>query len=154
MFRELRLKDRKLPEEKAAEILEAGEYGVLSTCGADGQPYGVPLNYAYESGRIYFHCAKEGRKLDNIAANTRVCFTVVGRAQVLPSEHTTAYESVIATGGAAEILGEEKLHALRLLVEKYSPEYLEEGLACVEKAGDRTGVVRIDIEDLCGKVNR
>ena len=73
MFGELRLQKRRLDAQNSEEILRKGEYGVLSTCGADGQPYGVPLNYVYEDGKIYFHCAAEGRKLDNIAVNSRVC---------------------------------------------------------------------------------
>jgi nitroimidazol reductase NimA-like FMN-containing flavoprotein (pyridoxamine 5'-phosphate oxidase superfamily) len=151
MFGELRFKKRRLEDEKSVEILKNGEYGVLSTCGEDGQPYGIPLNYAYEDGKIYIHCATEGRKLDNIAANPRVCFTVTGKAQVLAKEFTSAYESVVAQGTASVTDDEEKLHAFRLIIEKYSPQFLEEGLAYVEKSGKHAKVVRIDILDLCGK---
>ena len=42
----------------------------------DGQPYVVPLNYAYLDGKILFHCALEGKKLDHIASNPAVCFSV------------------------------------------------------------------------------
>jgi nitroimidazol reductase NimA-like FMN-containing flavoprotein (pyridoxamine 5'-phosphate oxidase superfamily) len=151
MFGELRFEKRRLDDEKSIEILKNGEYGVLSTCGVDGQPYGVPLNYAYKDGKIYIHCAPHGRKLDNIAANEMVCFTVIGRAQVLAQQLTSAYESVIAQGTASIVGDEEKKHALRLIVERLSPQYLEEGLACVEKNGGRTTVIRIDILGLCGK---
>jgi hypothetical protein len=42
----------------------------------DGAPYVVPLNYAYVEGRILFHCALAGKKLDYLRANPQVCFTV------------------------------------------------------------------------------
>jgi nitroimidazol reductase NimA-like FMN-containing flavoprotein (pyridoxamine 5'-phosphate oxidase superfamily) len=60
MFREIRLKDRVVDDEKAVEIIKKGSYGVLSTIGADGYPYGVPLNYTYFNNCICFHCAQEG----------------------------------------------------------------------------------------------
>ena len=41
-----------------------------------GRSYVVPLNYAYVDGRIYFHCALKGKKLDFIRANPDVCFAV------------------------------------------------------------------------------
>lgn len=154
MYRKLRLSDKKLSAEKECEILKNSVYGVLSTCSEDGQPYGVPLNYVYEDGRIYFHCAITGRKLENIAYSSRVCFTVTGCGQVLPSKLTTHYQSVIAEGKASIITEDkEKTYALRLLISKYSPEYMQEGLSCIEKTSSRTIVVRIDIEDICGKGN-
>ena len=59
MFREIRLKDRVVTDEKAIEIISKGSYGVLSTIGEDGYPYGVPLNYTYTDNCICFHCAQE-----------------------------------------------------------------------------------------------
>lgn len=50
------------------------------------QPYVVPLNFGYEEGALYFHCAKEGRKIDIIRRNPRVCFSFVGDHRVVPSE--------------------------------------------------------------------
>jgi nitroimidazol reductase NimA-like FMN-containing flavoprotein (pyridoxamine 5'-phosphate oxidase superfamily) len=53
---------------EARGILNKGEYGVLSTVSAEGQPYGTPLNYCLIDDSIYFHCATEGHKLKNLAA--------------------------------------------------------------------------------------
>ena len=44
MNEKMRRKDRKTTEERAYEILKNGEYGILSTIGEDGYPYGVPVN--------------------------------------------------------------------------------------------------------------
>src|SRR5689334_11917769 len=102
MHHELRRKDRGLDEPEARELLERGEYGVLSSCGPDGQPYGIPLSYCVIGDAIYFHCALEGHKLENIVADSRVSFCVVGTTEVLPDKFSTRYESVIVSGRAAE----------------------------------------------------
>ena len=63
----MRRSERELSFEQAVEIMNSGSWGVLSTVGADGYPYGVPVNYAYDDGKIYFHCAKNsGHKQENL----------------------------------------------------------------------------------------
>lgn len=57
-------------------ILSAATIGRMATSGADGYPYITPVNYVYTDGCIYFHCARKGEKLDNIARDDRVCFEV------------------------------------------------------------------------------
>ncbi|NLB53024.1 MAG: hypothetical protein GX808_08820 [Syntrophomonadaceae bacterium] len=61
-----------LTNTEAIELLKAGEYGVLSSVSENGYAYGVPLNYVYFDNSIYFHCAAEGRKLDDIKKNDKV----------------------------------------------------------------------------------
>lgn len=63
-------------KEKVEEILGRCRIGRLATIGADGYPYVTPLNYVYWNGAVYFHCARKGEKLDNIAIDARVCFEV------------------------------------------------------------------------------
>jgi nitroimidazol reductase NimA-like FMN-containing flavoprotein (pyridoxamine 5'-phosphate oxidase superfamily) len=153
MFEQLRLKKRQLDGESALAILQNGEYGVLSVCGGDGYGYGVPLNYIYSGGAIYFHCATEGKKLREIANNNRVSFCVISKAVVMPEKFTTSFESAILFGRAAEVLGDEKIHAFKMLVEKYSPAFLEKGLQYIEAGQSRAKVFKIEIEHLCGKSN-
>ncbi len=62
--------------EKIREILTRSRVGRLATAGRDGYPYVTPVNYVYQKGLIYFHCAHKGEKLDNIRADNRVCFEV------------------------------------------------------------------------------
>jgi len=52
MFREIKLKDRAINDDKAIEIIKMGSYGILSTIGDDGYPYGVPLNDNYSDNCI------------------------------------------------------------------------------------------------------
>jgi hypothetical protein len=62
--------------EKIREILTRCTVGRLATCGRDGYPYITPVNYVYHNDSIYFHCAHQGEKIDNIRASNRVCFEV------------------------------------------------------------------------------
>ncbi len=154
MFRQMRRKDKLMPLEESVKILKEGEYGILATVGEDGYPYAVPLNYVYRDNHIYFHCAVEGHKLDNIRFNPKVSFCVVGEAKVDPEELTTDYKSVIVFGKACEVEGEEKKQALYSLAGKYSDNTRVKGGSFdyyVNKYWDRTRIVRIYIENISGK---
>lgn len=154
MRNELRRKERGLAESEARELLERGEYGILSTSDIDGQPYGIPLSYCMIDNAIYFHSAVEGHKLENIAANDRVSFCVVGNTEVLPDKFATRYESVVVTGRAVEVFEEEKQRGLEGLLPKYSAGFQTEGRNYINSDRDRTKVFRIDILGICGKARR
>jgi len=64
---------RWMSEEEAHRFLAARTEGRLATCDAAGQPYITPLNYLYRERKLYFHSKLTGRKLDNLAGNSRVC---------------------------------------------------------------------------------
>ncbi len=151
MFKEIRRKDRAISKQEAIEILTNGEHGILSTIGVDGYPYGIPVNYVYHNGNIYFHCAKKGHKLDNIAYNNKVSFCVVGNTKVLPEKFGTNYESAVSFGTAAKISGAEKNEALIAILEKYSSEFMEKGMVYIQNLYDKTVVVKISIEHVSGK---
>ena len=150
----MRREDRRVSEQEAVAILAQGAWGVLSTYSKAQGPYGVPLSYCYFNGRLYFHCAPEGRKLDDIREDERVSFCVVGRTQTLPEKFSMSYESVIVSGVASECTGDEKLNALDELIRKYSPDHLEAGFAYARKSGEKTKVYKIAIHDICGKGRR
>jgi uncharacterized protein len=154
MQRPIRRADRALTDEQAIEILQQGEYGVLSTVSPDGQPYGVPVSFCYANNALYFHCAVEGRKLDNLAANPRVSFCVVGETEVLPDKFATRYESVIVFGSASELTGDEKHTGLTELLKKYSADFMEKGEKYINSDIEKTRVFKIEIEALSGKARR
>jgi nitroimidazol reductase NimA-like FMN-containing flavoprotein (pyridoxamine 5'-phosphate oxidase superfamily) len=151
---QMRRKDRGTAEPEARELLERGEYGVLATVSADGAPYAVPLSYCVIDNRIYFHCALEGHKLENIAADSRVSFCVVGATEVLPEKFSTRYESVIVTGPATEVCDAEKQRGLEGLVAKYSAEFREAGERYIASDSPKTRVFRISIDAISGKARR
>jgi uncharacterized protein len=149
----MRRKDKAIEADDAIKLLMKSEYGILSTANNNRQPYAVPLNYVYKDSHIYFHSALTGHKIDNIENNPKVSFCVVGDAKVIPSIFGTEYKSVIAFGIASEIDGSERYNALLWLLEKYSPEYVEEGKVYIEKHDKVTKVIKIRIESFTGKVS-
>lgn len=149
----MRRADRGISEEAAYELLAGGEYGFLATVCGDGQPYVVPLNYAVSDGVIYIHgTAGVSQRNQNMDQNPRVCFTVVGKTEVLPAEFSTNYESVVVTGTAGRAADPQK--GLLLLTEKYSPEYTDKAKQYIAAALDKTAVYEIKIEAITGKARR
>ena len=152
----VRRQDRLLDQESADQLLRTAEYGTLSMIDVDGMPYGIPINFVWDGdSAIYLHCAPEGRKLRALAQNNRVSFSIVGRVNLLPSQFTTEYESVVLTGEACVNLDDDERHrALRLLLQKLSPEDMEVGLRYAEKSLHRTCIVRLDIARYSAKCKR
>lgn len=154
MFREMRRQDRKMNKDEAIELLKKCQYGILSTVGEDGYAYGVPLNYVYMDNNIYFHCASEGHKLDNIRNNDKVSFCVVGKVENVPERFTTKYESVIVFGKACEVNSDEKYSAFIALLKKYSEQYIEKGKEYIKNTDDKVKIIKISVESITGKVNK
>ncbi len=154
MFREMRRSDRQISGEEALKLLEEAQFGVLSTVGENGYAYGVPLNYVYYNNKIYFHCAQDGAKLDNIAYNDKVSFCVIGECEPVPDKFTYKYISTIAFGRCAEVSGQEKEEALLAIIKKYSSEFMEQGIKYIKNDISVTKIIKIDIEHLTGKARR
>ena len=136
-------------------LLKTCQVGRLGTVGRDGYPMVKPLNFAYEHGKIYFHSAQEGEKIDDIKRDSRVCFETdlpiaLVKSTGSPCRAAYLYQSVIIKGRAYPVEDpSERLHGLELLMRKYQPEggygeFPEEKLKL-------TCVVRIDIEKMTGK---
>lgn len=152
--RPIRRRERAVPEAEAWAILEAAEWGVLSTVGPDGWPYGVPLNHVVVEGRIYAHAAATGHKLDNLAEEARASYCAVAEAEVLPAALSTRYASAILFGRARLVTDEtERQRALRALGARLAPG--EPGIveASLVREGPRTAVLRLDPERITGKRN-
>ena len=117
------------------------------------EPYVVPLNFGYDGRWIYIHTAREGRKIDFIETNPRVCFALERRVRVMPHDTrpckwSCAFESVIGNGVIAELQDlEQKINGLNQIMKHYSPE----SWAFDSKAVEATRVWRIEIQQVTGK---
>lgn len=153
MPRPMRKGNLEVGAERAFNILESGEYGFLSTVSEDGSPYCIALSHILLDKAIYFHCAVQGHKIDNIRRDNRVCYTVVGRTKVVQAEFTTEYESAVVFG-RAEIIDDkqEKLHAMLKICEKYTPEFIDKAEEIILQAMDRMLIGKITVERITGKV--
>lgn len=160
-LRPMRRKDRQLTDAQAIQILEKCDYGTLSLISAEGAPYAVPVNYVYdaESGKIYIHGAKSGRKIDALEKNPTVFFSAVASCNIVPG-FTTKYESVMAEGTAALLdADDEKLDALLKLCEKCYPGTISQGTNLenthkyIDKFLANTAIVAITPTWISGKAN-
>jgi len=148
----LRRNERYMSRRDAEELLERVPVGRLGTSFRN-EPYVVPLNFVYCDGKIYFHCAKEGKKLEYIARNQRICFEVdefIGiKESVKLCSFGTYYGSVIAFGDARLVEAERKSTVLKNLVEKYAKEMVDP--AFDQEELEKIEVVEILIESMTGK---
>ena len=103
---EMRRKKQALPKAECDAVLSRCTSGVLALAGADGKPYAVPLSYVYANGKLYFHCAASGRKLEMLRQNPQASFCVVDSDEVVPEQFTTRYRSVIVSGSLRELTEE------------------------------------------------
>ena len=152
MFREMRRKKQLLPEAETIEILQSCTSGVLAVTGDNDYPYAIPLSYVYKDGKLLFHFANTGHKVDSILKNNKVSFCVIKTDDVIQKTFTTHFRSVIVFG-RARILTEdsEKKYALECLVEKYSPDYIAEGQSEIEREWKSVSVAEVRIEHMTGK---
>lgn len=153
MFREMRRKKQALTWEECEAILDRGTSGVLAVIGDDGYPYAVPLSYVYDSGKLYFHCARSGHKLDAVRRDPKVSFCVVDQDQIVPEEFTTYFRSVIAFG-RIRILEEEqeKRSAAEKLAVRYAPgESGESRRRAIERDWAPLCMLQMTIDHMTGK---
>ena len=152
----VRRQDRLLDEARAREILATAHYGYLSMIDLDGKPYGVPVNFVWDGEEsIYIHCAPEGKKIDILECYDQVSFCVVGNVNLLPSQFTTEYESIILDCEVTiPTYEEEQMYALELLLKKLSPNDVETGMKYARKSLYRTCIVRLDITCWSGKCKK
>jgi uncharacterized protein len=154
MFRPMRRKKQLLTEAETIALLETCTSGVLAVHGDDDYPYAVPLSFAHEDGKLYFHSAVAGHKLDALERSDKASFCVIAADDIVPEKFTTHFRSAIAFGRASVVTDDdEKRHALMLLAEKYSPEYLDVAASEIDGDWKRVCVMELAIEHLTGKAS-
>ena len=98
MFRPMRRIKQQLGEAEAVEVLRNAKRGVLSVVGDDGWPYGIYMNPHYEDGKIYFHGAKDGHKIDALKRDARASFTVIDNGVKDEGGWALTFRSVVVFG--------------------------------------------------------
>lgn len=181
MFRKMRREKQMLSLEECASILEKATSGVLALSGDDGYPYAVPLSYVYEKsecatrgdngqgeasennsdnesdyGKIYFHCAVEGHKIDAVKNCGKASFCVVAQDDVIPLEYSTRYKSVIAFGHVRIIEDDtEKRRTIEMLGKRYAPNDSEKNRNDeIDKYWNSLCMIEMCIEYMTGKQSK
>lgn len=147
--------------ERITEVLNRCTVGRLATIGIDGYPYITPVNYVYWQGAVYFHCARQGEKTDNILRNPKVCFEVDIPLAYLDMDFDRTvsacqvhqfYHSVVIRG-RAEIVEDlkEKVDALNGLMASHEKIEGFAGITPETPAVAACAVVAVRIEQLSAK---
>ncbi|MDP6627262.1 MAG: pyridoxamine 5'-phosphate oxidase family protein [Methanopyri archaeon] len=148
----MRRADREVTDREEIEsILERATVCRLGMC-ADGEPYVVPLSFGYVDGRLYFHSASEGKKLDILRGNGKVCFEVDVDTEVIPAKSPCGwgmrYASVIGFGTASIVEDlDEKRSALDIIMTHYGGHGANYPALMLRKVA----IIRVDIENMTGK---
>ena len=152
-FREMRRKRQALSRREVLDILRRGTSGVLALSGDDGYPYAVPISYVYDEGKIYFHSAKNGHKIDAIQRTAKASFCVIDKDLVVPEEYTTYFRSVIAFGKIRVIEDDrEKRAAIEKLAIKYAPEDTAANRDdAISRGGNLICMLEMKIDHITGK---
>ena len=151
-FREMRRNRQQLSEEESISILRKSMAGTLALLGDNDYPYAVPISYVYHEGKLFFHSALTGHKVDAIRKCDKASFCVIERDDVQPEKYTTFFRSVIAFGRIHIIEDEaEKFATARLLGNRYNPNQDEALQKEIESGLSRMLAIRLDIEYLTGK---
>ena len=151
----MRRNDRAQDRDFALSLIDRCTHGVLAVSTGESVPYCLPLSLVRVGDDLYFHCAREGRKIDLLRRFPQVCVTFVGDDQpafVPPAMYTTYFQSVIVTGTASEVTGtQEKTAALRALCQKITPDHMEGFETAIEKSLAVTAVWKVRMEEISGK---
>ena len=154
MFRQMRRLNQQISDAQCLEILKKEKRGVLSLLGDDGYPYGIPLNHFFseEDNKIYFHCAKEGHKIDAIKNYEKASFCVYDSGYRKDGEWALNINSVIIFGKIRLVTDFEITRKICInLVQKFTDDekYLEKAL---QNALLRVQCLEFEIEHMTGKL--
>ena len=153
VFREMRRKKQVLSQKEVEGILHKGTSGVLALLGDNDYPYAVPISYVYDNGKVYFHSAKSGHKIDAIQKAAKASFCVIDEDLVVPEEYTTYFRSVIAFGKIRVIEDDrEKRAAIEKLAIKYAPEDTAANRDdAISRGGNLICMLEMKIDHITGK---
>lgn len=143
---------QQLTEKECIQIVTTATAGVLALCGEDNRPYGVPLSHVYENGKLYFHSALTGLKLDLIRQNGNACFTIIAQDEIHPEKFTTYFRSVMVFGRIRIITDEnEKKYILNVLGRRCNSDDSEGLSKEINNCFDKCHAIELIIENITGK---
>lgn len=153
MFRKMRRFKQEMPAEECYALLKTQVRGVLSLLGEDGYSYGLPIDYWYNEadGRLYFHGAREGYKIDAIRACDKASFCIYDEGVREDGDWPLHFRSVIVFGRIAPVTDTAAVElACRELCRKFTPgeAYFRQEYAA---AKDRVLCLALTPEHITGK---
>lgn len=154
MFRSMRRFKQQISDEECIEVLKNAKRGVLSLIGDDGYPYGIPIDHWYceDDGKIYFHGAKEGHKIDAIKSCDKVSYCVYDDGYRKEGDWALNIKSVITFGRIKLVEDDEKAKDICMAITRKftdDDEYLQKELT---NAFPRVQCLELTPEYMTGKL--
>ncbi|MBA7646337.1 hypothetical protein ES703_54099 [subsurface metagenome] len=148
----MRKKEREITDTAVIESIILKSSVCRLAMSENDRPYIVPLCFGYKDNALYFHSAREGKKVDILRKNSKVCFEFDTDHEIVSSESpckwTMKYRSVIGKGKASLIHDPEaKCQAFDIIMHHYSDKlspYSEAGLG-------NSLIIKVEIESITGK---
>lgn len=148
----MRRSKQELSKEECIDILTNEPRGVLALIGDFDYPYALPMSHAYVDGKIYFHGAMKGHKMDAIKKFDKVSYCVMDKGVKNPDGWSYTFKSVIVFGKIRTLTDrDEKIDRLTHLGDKFFPTH-DQTVSEIERLLDRTAVFEISIDHMSGKI--
>lgn len=152
MFRKMRRFKQEMPQEAAVEILQKRTSGVLALLGDDDYPYTVPMSYVYDDGKLYFHSAVSGHKIDAIRKHDKASFCVIDEDRIVAEEYTTYFRSVVAFGKIRLLEEPDEIRRTgTILAMKYSADFKDGIPKAIEDDIKNMYMIELDIQHITAK---
>ncbi len=170
----MRRKDRAMSKEFGLSVIDRARYGVVSVIGDGKVPYSLPLSIVRDGDVLFFHSAQEGTKVELFKNDTDVSVVFVGEThipgnfskdqldemskdvskavQLISKVFTTEFESAVVTGKVNLVEDrDQKIHALKLICEKYTPDKMDYFPIAIKSGLDKTNIYTINIDKITAK---
>lgn len=152
MFRKMRRHKQELSAEECNDILTVEPRGVLALLGDDDYPYAIPMSHVYVDGKIYFHGALKGHKVDAVRNYSKCSYCVVDSGVKNEGEWWYTFRSVIVFGKIRTLTDRnEKIEKLTYLGDKFFPSH-DDTVKEIDRLLDKTEVFEITVEHMSGKI--
>jgi nitroimidazol reductase NimA-like FMN-containing flavoprotein (pyridoxamine 5'-phosphate oxidase superfamily) len=156
----VRRTEREIVDEKEFEsILEKGKYAIIGLS-KDDEPYVVTLSYGYDKQEklLYFHCGKEGQKIDFIKSNARACITIIEDDGYDADSCDHSYKSIVIRGRIQFIDDQNEVdRGIRTMItqlEKKDTNRYFSKLKAGNKSYENLQMLKMPIETITGKVRQ
>ena len=151
-MKKMRRADKEITSKAAIEGIISRSLVCRLALADENRPYIVPLCFGYKDNSLYFHSAVQGKKIDIIKKNNRVCFEFDIDSEVIKADKACEwglqYKSVVGFGQASFLEdSESKRRALDIIMKQYSGE----SSAYPEAKLKHTVIIKVDIQHMTGK---
>ena len=148
----MRRRKQELSKEECIDILTDEPRGVLALLGDNDYPYALPMSHVYVDGKIYFHGAKKGHKVDAVKNHSKVSYCVMDKGVKKDDEWWYTFKSVIVFGTIKTLTDRnEKIDKLTHLGDKFFPSH-QDTIDEIDRLLDKTEVFEITVEHMSGKI--